>query len=126
MPVVQPEGRTILVVEDDPAARATISDLLSDEGYTCVEAADGRDAIDVLSGAPAPPCAILLDLMMPRMNGWEFGEWLREQPALARVPLIVLSAAKGAGADAKRLAASAFIPKPFDLDDLLATVARYC
>lgn len=118
--------RTILIVEDDPAARATLADVLADEGYRCVEAADGREAIAWLTGGAEPPGAILLDLMMPGMNGWELHEWLSTQPRLAQVPVVVLSAARDGAQEAARMGVAAFIQKPIGLDELLEVVERYC
>ena len=118
--------RTILIVEDDPSARATLADVLADEGYRCVAAADGREAIAWLTGGVEPPCAILLDLMMPGMNGWELHEWLRAQPRLASVPVVVLSAVRDGAQEAARMGVAAFIQKPIGLEELLATVERYC
>ncbi len=118
--------KTVLVVEDDPAARTTLVDILSDEGYRCVEAAEGREAIAQLSAVHEAPCVILLDLMMPVMNGWQFMEWLRQRPEYATVPVVVVSAVREVEAEARRLAAAAFVTKPIALEPLLQSVERYC
>lgn len=114
------------MIEDDPLARATLIDLLSEEGYRCVQAADGQEAMTWLGAEAEPPCAILLDLMMPGMNGWQFCAWQRSHPAYERVPVIVLSAVRDGASEAARLGADAFLPKPIDLEALLELVERYC
>ncbi|MEZ0230693.1 MAG: response regulator [Planctomycetota bacterium] len=119
-------GTTILVIEDDSDARVTLCEILTDEGYECVEASDGRDAMQKLVGMGRRPSVILLDLMMPGMNGWQFREWQRQSPDFATIPVVVLSAATDAAHEARRLEAADFIAKPIHLDRLLDTVRRYC
>lgn len=120
------DPRKVLIVEDDAAARATLSDLLTEEGYTCVEAAQGHEAIARLSEPGAPPCAILLDLMMPSMNGWEFRKWQRAHPVFAEIPVIVLSAVRDGPGEAAQLGAAGFVAKPIDIEELLQLVERHC
>ena len=113
---------TILIVEDDPAIRHVLAEALEDEGYQIIETANGQDALSALASGDVVPDAIILDLMMPVMDGWAF----RTEQLLAGlapdIPLIVLSASRRATPLAANLAAAAIIPKPFDLDELLATV----
>jgi CheY-like chemotaxis protein len=120
------DRKTILVVEDDDDARITLCEVLADAGYECVEAIDGRDAIRRLSTTDGKPSVILLDLMMPGMNGWEFRDWQRQDAEYATIPVVILSAATNAESEAKKLAVSDFIPKPINLDALLKTLRRYC
>lgn len=119
-------GKTILVVEDDDDARGALCELLSDAGYRCLEAANGQEAIRRLSAAAERPAVILLDLMMPRMNGWQFREWQQGSVEHSPIPVVVLSAATDGAAEAKKLAAAGFLPKPLDLARLLETLQRYC
>jgi two-component system chemotaxis response regulator CheY len=108
----------ILVVEDDADVRECLADILSGEGYFVHTAADGRDALGALERIPQP-CVVLLDLMMPGMNGWDFLEAIRQTPALSDLPVVIVSAYQGP---------SGFpvLHKPVDLDELLRVVARYC
>lgn len=115
----------VLVVDDDEAIRDTLDDLLSEEGYTITTAANGRAALDLLEHAP-PPALILLDLMMPEMNGYELFDELHKQTRFRDIPVIVLSAYSFSDQVRAPLDAAAFLPKPLDLSRLLALVARFC
>ena len=110
-----------MVVEDDADTRELIVELLHDDGYAVVSAGNGREALDASRHLPGAPSIILLDLMMPIMNGWEFLDERRHDPALAGVPVLVLSADP-----TRQLAAqqgvAAIIAKPFDLTRLLRLV----
>ena len=117
----------ILVVEDDPDIRDAMTAILESEGYEVVGAAEGHEALDRLRGhleGPARPRVILLDLMMPVMDGWEFRRRQRANPAVADVPVVVLSALDQSRA--VDLAATEILKKPLDFDRLLALVRRYC
>jgi CheY-like chemotaxis protein len=113
----------LLVVEDDPDVREAISDVLRDAGYGITSAGDGDEALRALQ-AGLKPVAILLDLMMPGMNGYEFRAQQRADPAIADIPVIVLSAMRGAEADATSLSAAGCVMKPARVDDLLEMVSR--
>ena len=112
--------RRVLVVEDDGALRSAICTALGDAGYRVQGAGDGRDALELLRHE-SHPCLILLDLMMPRMNGWELYERMQADPRLSQYPVLFISAFPASFAPTSR-----FIPKPFDLDKLLAIVAEHC
>ncbi len=118
-------ARCILVVEDDDAIRETIAELLEEEGYVVSRAANGAEALDCLhrDGAAA---LILLDLMMPTMNGWEFRAQQRSEPALAGIPVVVLSADNALEQKARSLGVDAWLAKPFEVERLLETVDRLC
>jgi CheY-like chemotaxis protein len=116
-------GCPVLIIEDDADLRDMMAQLLRLEGVTAVTAANGREALDYLRGHP-PPNVILLDLMMPVMDGWEFRREQERDPALADVPVIVLSALDEARAE--DIAASDFLKKPLDFDRLLELIRRYC
>ena len=114
---------TILVVEDNDDVREMMSVTLELEGHDVVTAANGRQALDKLHHG-AEPCMILLDLMMPVMNGWQFQEEVAKDPKLADIPVVVVSAMPGERC--RRLPAAAFIPKPIDVDKLLDVVCEFC
>lgn len=113
----------ILIVEDDSDLRDMMSQLLTLEGYEPASAANGREALEYLREGHAPEL-ILLDLMMPIMDGWEFRREQERDPDLARVPVVVLSALDEQRAGDLR--ALAFLKKPLDFDRLLSLVRQYC
>ena len=115
----------VMVIEDDFAIRETLRELLEEEGYEVVGAANGMDALSRLHHGPAPRL-ILLDLMMPVMDGREFRTAQRSDPALARIPVVVITADAAVDQEAEALAVEAVLPKPFELGRLLDTVHRYC
>jgi CheY-like chemotaxis protein len=113
----------LLLVEDDPDVREALSDVLRDAGYALSWAADGFEAIRILR-AGARPAAILLDLMMPGMNGFDFRAAQRADPDIAHIPVILVTAMRGGERAAISLEAAAFVPKPARVDELLAAVSR--
>jgi CheY-like chemotaxis protein len=113
----------ILVVEDDADVRETLVLVLESEGFDVRAARDGREALEVLRGGFRPRL-ILLDLMMPVMNGWEFRAEMKRDPELASIPVVFVSALEPAPDRAAALDAAGFLHKPFDLDELLETVER--
>jgi CheY-like chemotaxis protein len=116
---------TILVVENDRSICESLVEILLLSGYHVDGCADGTEALELLRRAPRPDL-ILLDLMMPGMNGWSFREYQRQDPALASIPIVLISAADDLARHAAALGAAAYLPKPIDLEDLLTTIARYC
>ena len=113
----------VLIVEDDDDLRDMMAQMLTLEGYDAAAVANGREALDYLHSA-SPPNVILLDLMMPVMDGWEFRRQQQADPDIAPVPVIVLSAL-----DPSRAAvvdAAAFLKKPLDFDRLLRLVRDHC
>lgn len=114
----------VLVIEDDPTIRQLLGDALIDEGYAVSDAANGVDALEALSRSlPNGPAAIILDLMMPVMDGWRFRAKQIERGLAPDTPLIILSASRHAATSTDALAAYVVLPKPFDLAELLAVVA---
>ncbi len=115
----------MLLVEDDGDVREALAAVLEHEGYPVLEAQHGREALEKLR-ATDDVCLILLDLFMPTMNGWAFREAQMKDPAIADIPVVVVSA----GADLARHVADmgvvASVPKPIDFDRLLDLVGRYC
>ncbi|MBA3458193.1 MAG: response regulator [Deltaproteobacteria bacterium] len=114
------EGR-VLVVDDEPMVRETLGQVLSDEGYVVDLAVDGESALERVHAAR--PDAILLDLMMPGMNGRQFLQALREVPAFAEVPVLIMTAVHGLNVNLVTLGASEVVEKPFNVDELLNKIA---
>ena len=110
----------ILVVDDEPAIRELIVAVLEDEGYEAIGAGSGSRALELLPDER--PDLVLMDIMMPEMDGREALRRMRERPDLASIPVVMMSAAFAPDRVGQRVAA--FLPKPFDLDHLLETVAR--
>lgn len=117
------QSRKVLVVDDDLDIRETLVELLEDEGYMVDTAADGEAALGQLRDA-AEPSVILLDLMMPRMDGFAFLQELRGDPRLAALPIVVLTAGRKIDQDA--LGVPCLLPKPVGADELLAALASQC
>jgi CheY-like chemotaxis protein len=113
----------VLIVEDDDDLREMMAQLLSLEGFHAAAVANGQEALDYLKHEDVPDL-ILLDLMMPVMDGWEFRRQQQADPALAGVPVIVFSAVDHSRAG--DVSAAAILTKPLDFDRLLALVRSYC
>ena len=116
----------VLVVEDDPDIRATLCEALEDNGYTAVPASNGAEALAYLHGANERPCLILLDLMMPVFDGFQFRAAQLQNPELANTPVILISALDDEAQIARRIGPMNELRKPIDVDALLAVVALYC
>ena len=113
----------VLIVEDDDDLREMMAQLLTLEGFQAATVANGREALRYLEDRETPD-VILLDLMMPVMDGWEFRRRQRADPGMSQVPVIVLSAldqGRAVGLDP-----AAFLKKPLDFDRLLQLVRSYC
>src|SRR6266700_5896943 len=113
--------RRILLVEDDPDIRVSLQSILTDDGFEVVACANGREALDRLGAMPAPDL-IILDLMMPVMDGWQFRIQQKNDPALAQIPVIAISA--DASSKAAAIDAAAYLNKPFDHARLMAAIDR--
>ena len=111
----------MLVVDDEPMVRETLGQVLSDEGYVVDLAVDGESALERVTAAR--PDAILLDLMMPGMNGRQFLQALRENPAWTGVQVLIMTAVHGLNVNLQQLGASEVVEKPFNVDELLNKVA---
>ena len=118
-------GARVLVVEDDAESALVVSEALEFVGCSVARAANGLLALDLLSQSPASFQVVLLDLMMPVMNGWEFREVQRRQPDLASIPVVVVSAA-GPRTEIPAIPADAWLSKPVDFDALLDTIRPFC
>ena len=115
----------ILVVDDNDDVRTVLCALLQSDGYKTVAAANGHEALRLLRTSEVAPCLILLDLMMPRLDGWDFRAEQIRDVRLASIPVIILSAHPLADS-AKHQGAAAVLRKPMVPDELLALVARHC
>ncbi len=102
-----------------------ISEVLKDEGYTVAQVTNGGEALTYLRAANPLPCVIILDLMMPLMNGWDFLQVRQHNPVLAPIPIVVVSTAQRHTA-AAALGVQETLAKPIDLDRLITLVQRYC
>ena len=118
--------RLVFVVEDDADIRDMIRQILELEGYRVLTASDGSEALDHIRHAGERPSVILLDLMMPGMNGWEFRAAQLKDPTLADIPVVVLSGDGTVAAKAGTMNAAGFLRKPVELATLLETVSRFC
>jgi len=116
---------SVLVVEDDPELLHSLSEVLQSEGYGVARARHGLEALGRLRGGTRPS-VILLDLMMPIMNGWQFRYEQRQDSDLSRIPVVVVSAKSDSRQHAEWLEADGYISKPIDLNVLLGTLSRYC
>jgi len=113
---------SVLVVDDDPTIRATVSDILELEGYKVSTATNGAEALrEVERGHPD---VVVLDMRMPVMDGWSFARELHQRDL--DVPILVVTAAQNARVWANEIDAAGYLAKPFDLLDLLDAVERLC
>jgi CheY-like chemotaxis protein len=110
----------ILVVDDDRSILATVVEILELEGYPVIAVADGAEALR--RAAEVEPSLLLLDMRMPGVTGWEVARRLRERGSAP--PILVMTAAQDARLWAEQIGAAGYLPKPFDLDDLLTAVER--
>jgi len=117
--------RRVLIVEDDLDIRDALSQVLEYEGYEVSTAGNGREALDYLNSNPKPNL-ILLDLMMPVMDGWQFCSEQQKTPELAGIPVVILSADGNVYQKASTVRAAGFLKKPVELETLLETVGRNC
>lgn len=111
----------ILIVDDEFGIVEAMRDLLSDEGYRTAIALNGKEALERM--AEERPCLVLLDYMMPVMNGPVLLEAMERSPLLRDIPVVMMSASPPDYW--KNLRCAAFLPKPFSLDDLLVVVKRF-
>ena len=118
--------RSILLVEDDVNIRLDLADILRSEGYAVSTVANGQEALDFLGENSEQVGLILLDLMMPVMNGWDFRARQLEEPALTAIPVVLLSGAGDVARHALALKTAGYLIKPLRLDSLLGIVSRLC
>jgi CheY-like chemotaxis protein/predicted transcriptional regulator len=117
--------RVVMIVDDDASVREDYGELLREEGYQVLTAANGREALDQLE-AVSKPSLILLDLKMPVMDGWKFHRELVDNPELNEVPVVLLSGSSDVFEEASRMEADDFLLKPVPVRELLGTVEQNC
>jgi len=115
----------VLVVDDDARVRTALTTILRSQGYTVTTAASGKEALRYLKHNP-PPCVILSDLVMPDINGPQLRMELERDPALASIPLVIMSGTHDTRAEAFFLNAAGHLSKPIRLAELLAVLQRFC
>ncbi|MBB4264466.1 response regulator [Roseospira visakhapatnamensis] len=116
----------LLIAEDEPSILESLVFILAREGYDIATARDGEDALDRLRDPKGPPGLLILDVMLPRLDGFEVLRRVRDDPALKRVPVLMLTA-KGQARDrqmAEQMGADAFIAKPFSNQDVVRQARR--
>ena len=118
----------VMIVEDDPDSREILTELVAYEGFRPVVASNGREALDELEAAKCAglPCVILLDMMMPVMDGREFRAAQQEDPLLGEIPVVVLSAHADAITTARAMRARAVLKKPVDFDAIMVLLRELC
>ena len=114
----------ILVVEDDSAIRETLKEVLSMEGYLVRTACHGREALEILARGPKP-ALMLVDLMMPVVDGWQLIELLSEDHEMSKVPVVVLSAVVSGEHFQGRKNSLEILKKPFEINKLLEVVRKH-
>ncbi len=118
-------SKLILIVEDDPDVAMSMGDVLESEGYRIAIAGNGSEAIDELKKGTRPDL-ILLDMMMPVMDGWKFREEQRRLPEVDAIPVVTVTADGDARGKAASVQAAAHLSKPVTIDGLLDVVERLC
>ena len=121
--LIRSSRRTVLIVEDEAVNRELLGYILG-ESYDVLTAVDGVDALEVLAGHPGEIAMILLDILMPRMNGIEFLKHRQQDEALSRIPVIVLTSDKDAELETLKLGALDFITKPYDMPEIILARVR--
>jgi CheY-like chemotaxis protein len=120
------DRKTVLVIDDDRDSRDMLTYALESEGYGVVTAADGGEALRWLRTTPRRPRVILLDLIMPGMDGMQLRSELMRDPVLGAIPVIAMSADPSAIVAARSLSFAGYLKKPLHLDALLGAVGAHC
>lgn len=115
--------KNVLIVEDEVSIRQMMQDVLELHGYKVFTASNGEDGIKKLMEISPEPCVVLLDLMMPGTNGWQFLDVQRSNPKFSNIPVVVCSAYKES---AKSVHPNGFVEKPIQLNSLLGAVREFC
>jgi len=117
-------SKNILIVEDDLDIAENLKALLSLEGYSSEISKDGLDALNRLRDGSPRPSLILLDLMMPVMDGFQFYREQQSDPTIAGIPVVVMTAGGNVEAKVQKMGIQAYFRKPLDVDKLFATIER--
>jgi two-component system, chemotaxis family, chemotaxis protein CheY len=124
MSLASRRGEWILLIEDDADIRETIAEVLQGEGYSVVPTSNGAEGLACLGESKQPPALIILDLMMPIMDGAAFREEQQKRPEWEDIPVIVVSAARSSRTKAESMGARGYLQKPFAIDRLLDLVGE--
>lgn len=111
-----------MVVDDDPDVRASLREVLVEAGYQVTCVGNGREALERLQNGTRP-CVILLDLIMPVMDGYQFRREQKRNPSIADIPLIVITAMRSGNV---LVDADALVMKPLNIEELFRSIARHC
>ncbi len=117
--------KTVLLVEDDADLRRSLSELVDSEGLRALAAGNGFEAVELLRHAPRPDL-ILLDLMMPVMNGWAFLKYRNEHPVLSSVPVVVTTGWNEVPGEADVIGVQGYLRKPLAPESVLEVIRKYC
>jgi two-component system chemotaxis response regulator CheY len=117
--------KEILVVEDDEVIRSSIIEVLKSEGFVATGVPNGLEALEYLKSCVTKPYLILLDIMMPVMDGWTFRDKQQKDESIKEIPVVVITADGNAKDKAFKMNAQGWVKKPIDIDALLETVARF-
>jgi DNA-binding response OmpR family regulator len=121
--MLHPKGQ-VLIIEDDTDVSMLMADVIRDSGFACETAHDGRQALDQVLACE--PRLILLDLRMPRMDGWQFVEQLKRRFPGNRPAVVIVSACPNLNREARELDATHYLQKPFHIDEVVRLAQRYC
>lgn len=116
----------VLVVEDDIEIRESLMEILEEHGYEPLGAENGLEALERLRESTPPPCLIVLDLMLPRMDGKAFRREQLRDPRFAGIPVVVISAFQDAAQLIQDMKVADLLKKPFKPHELVDTARRYC
>jgi DNA-binding response OmpR family regulator len=120
------EQKVVLLVEDEDDAREMLATILEDARYRVLQAGDGAEALRLLADVNGSCDIILLDLMMPVMNGWDFRRKQKENAHFARIPVLLMSAGARIASASENLDAAGYVSKPVEVAELLEKVKRHC
>jgi len=125
--IVGPGRGYILIVEDDPDVLQGLAEVIEGEGYSVVGCPDGETALERATNGADAPAMIILDFMLPHMDGWAFLEERRKYPRLARIPVLGMSASQRlVGRRELPRGVDEFLPKPFEVENVLRSIGRLC
>lgn len=122
---MEKSAKHILIVEDSLDLQALLAQLIESEGHSTTLASHGRQALDLLESMPVPPSLILLDLMMPVMDGFEFIKVQLEDPKLSQIPVVVMTADSNPQSNVQNLKVKEVVKKPISADLVLEIVDRF-
>ena len=119
------DRRQVLIVEDDHDLREIYRDVLRDDGWEVFTAGDGVEALEILEGG-ASPCVAVIDLRMPRMDGWELTDRLRQHPQWREMPCVIVAAHVRVADEANQIGVRWWLQKPVSIERLLEVLGEAC